>query len=140
MKRTLSTLALSAAIILPGAAMAQQHEGVPPGVAAGAATGAVGGAVVGGPVGAAVGGIAGAVVGGISEASRPQFREYVVTQRHPSYRLSSDVVVGAELPASGVTYYQVPRQYGEVQYRYTIVNDRAVLVDPATRRIVQVID
>lgn len=140
MKRTLSILALGGLLALPGAALAQQREGVPPGVAAGATTGAVGGAIVGGPVGAAVGGIAGAVVGGLSEAARPQFREYVVTQRHPSYRLSSDVVVGAELPSSGVTYYEVPNRFGEVRYRYTIVNDRAVLVDPQTRRIVQIVE
>jgi hypothetical protein len=139
MKR-LALVALTTSLIVPGIALAQQREGVPPGVAAGAATGAVGGAIVGGPVGAAVGGVAGAVVGGISETTRPQFREYVVTQRHPSYRLSSEVVVGAELPATGVTYYDVPRQYGEVRYRYTVVNDRAVLVDPGTRRIVQIVD
>jgi hypothetical protein len=142
MKMQLSAIALASALLLPAAAGAQQQQqqGIPPGVGAGAATGAVGGAIVGGPVGAAVGGVAGAVVGGIAEASRPQFREYVVTQRHPSYRYSSEVVVGAELPASGVTYYEVPRQYGETRYRYTIVNDRPVLVDPGTRRIVQVIE
>jgi hypothetical protein len=141
MNGKLAALTLTAFIALPGIALAQQQQqGVPPGVATGAATGAVGGAIVGGPVGAAVGGVAGAVVGGVAEASRPQFREYVVTQRHPSYRYSSEVRVGAELPASGVTYYEVPRQFGEVRYRYTIVNDRAVLVDPGTRRIVQVID
>ncbi|MBN8941294.1 MAG: DUF1236 domain-containing protein [Rhizobiales bacterium] len=132
-------------VLIPGLALAQPPErapapGVPPGVGAGAATGAVGGAIVGGPIGAAVGGVAGAVVGGIAEASRPQFRSYVVERHHPSYHYSSDVVVGAELPAAGVTYYEVPRQYGEVQYRYTIVNDRTVLVDPRTRRIVQIID
>lgn len=141
MNRTLSVVAISTVLALSTAAMAQQpREGVPPGVAAGAATGAVGGALVGGPVGAAVGGVAGAVVGGISEATRPQFREYVVTKRHPSYRLSGDVVVGAELPADRVTYYEVPSQFGEVRYRYTIVNDRTVLVDPRTNRIVQVIE
>ncbi len=55
------------------------------GVAAGAATGAVGGAVVGGPIGAAVGGVAGAIVGGIADQQQPQFRQYVVTQKAPSY-------------------------------------------------------
>ncbi len=39
-----------------------------------------------------------------------------------------------------MTYYEVPRQYGETQYRYTVVNNRTVLVEPGTRRIVQVID
>ncbi|MGL4289946.1 MAG: DUF1236 domain-containing protein [Phreatobacter sp.] len=146
MKRnSLAKMTVLSIVLMPGLALAQAPErapapGVPPGVGAGAATGAVGGALVGGPVGAAVGGVAGAVVGGIAEASRPQFRTYGMERHHPSYRYSSEVVVGAELPASGVTYYEVPRQYGEVQYRYTVVNDRTVLVDPRTRRIVQVIE
>jgi hypothetical protein len=46
------------------------------------------------------------------------------------------VRVGADLPSSGVTYYEVPREYGVTNYRYTIVNDRTVLVDPGSHRIV----
>jgi hypothetical protein len=44
------------------------------------------------------------------------------------------------LPESGVTYYDVPADYHVSGYRYTYVNDHAVLVDPHTRRIVQIID
>lgn len=121
-------------LMLPVAAYAQS------GVAAGATTGAVGGAIIGGPVGAVVGGIGGAAVGGITEATRPQFRTYVVQQKVPSYTYSSEVVVGAELPEQGITYYEVPAQYGAAQYRYTVVNNRTVLVDPGTRRVVQVIE
>lgn len=110
------------------------------GAATGAATGAVGGAIVGGPVGAVVGAGVGAVAGGIADDSRPRFRTYVTGQKHPSYRYQSDVRVGADLPSSGVTYYEVPREYGVNNYRYTVVNDRTVLVDPSTHRIVQVID
>ena len=47
--------------------------------------------------------------------------------------------VGAELPPNGVQYYELPADYGVTQYRYTYVNDRAVLVDPRTRQIIQVI-
>jgi hypothetical protein len=50
------------------------------------------------------------------------------------------VVIGAELPAQGVTYYEVPPQYGVSQYRYTVVNNRTVLVDPQTLRVIQVIE
>lgn len=122
------------ALALPFAAYAQG------GVAAGAATGAVGGAVVGGPVGAAVGAVGGAVVGGIADANTPRFREYVIKEHHPSYRYSGgEVVVGTVLPETGVTYWEVPREYGVTEYRYTIVNDRTVLVDPRTHRIVQII-
>jgi hypothetical protein len=110
-----------------------------PATTTGAATGAVGGALVGGPVGAVVGGAAGAVVGGIAEDSAPGFRTYVVEQRVPSYAYDGDVVVGVVLPESGVTLYDVPPEYHVTTYRYAVVNDRVVLVDPATRRIVQVI-
>lgn len=110
------------------------------GAATGAVTGAVGGAVIGGPVGAVVGGVGGAIVGGISDSSRPRFREYVVTQKRPSYAYREELRIGAELPATGVEYYEAPAEYGVRDYRYTIVNDRAVLVDPRTRRIVQIID
>jgi hypothetical protein len=51
-----------------------------------------------------------------------------------------DVRVREDLPSSGVTCYEVPREYGVTKYRYTVVSDRAVLVDPSTHRIVQVID
>lgn len=120
---------------LGGAANAQSG-----GAAAGAATGAVGGAIVGGPIGAVVGGVGGAVVGGLSDDSRPKFREYVVMQKRPSYTYREDVRVGAELPSSGVEYYEVPSEYGARDYRYTVVNNRTVLVDPRTHRIIQVIE
>jgi Protein of unknown function (DUF1236) len=110
------------------------------GPAAGAATGAVGGAIVGGPPGAVVGATVGAVAGGIAEDARPRFRTYVTGQRHSSYRYQNEIRVGADLPSSGVTYYEVPREYGVTKYRYTVVNDRTVLVDPGTHRIVEIID
>jgi len=110
------------------------------GAAAGATTGAVTGAVVGGPVGAAVGAGVGAIAGGIADDTRPRFRTYVEERHVPSYRFNGEVRVGADLPESGVTYYEVPREYGVTKYRYTVVNDRTVLVEPGTHRIVQVID
>jgi hypothetical protein len=122
-------------LLLPTVVFAQSGGGA----ATGAATGAVGGAIVGGPIGAAVGAIGGAIVGGISEQQQPQFRQYVVTQSPQPYRYSEEVRVGAVLPESGVTYYEVPAEYGVRGYRYTIVNDTPVLVEPGTRRIVQVV-
>lgn len=125
------------AVLAPAGAFAQTGGG---GAAAGAATGAAGGAIVGGPVGAAVGGVTGAIVGGIiGEQAEPRFRQYVVTQDVPSYTYSQEVRVGTTLPESGVTLYEVPAEYGATQYRYTVVNDVPVLVEPGTRRIVQVI-
>ncbi len=110
------------------------------GPAAGAATGAVGGAIVGGPVGAVVGAGVGAVAGGIADDTRPRFRTYVTERKVPSYPYDREVVVGANLPSSGVTYYDVPKEYGVTKYRYTVVNDRTVLVDPSSNRIIQIIE
>ena len=121
------------ASLAPAAAFAQG------GAAAGAATGAVGGAVVGGPVGAVVGGVTGAIVGGIADQQQPEFRTYVTTQKVPSYTYKEEVRVGAVLPVSGVTYHEVPSEYKVKGYKYTVVNNTPVLVEPSSHKIVQVI-
>ena len=118
---------------LPTLAMAQTQA--PVGAAAGAATGAVGGAIVGGPVGAAVGAVGGAIVG----ATQPEFKTYVVEQKPTVYKWDKKVVIGEALPETGVTYYVVPEKYGKTEYRYAVVNDTTVLVDPKIRKIVQII-
>ena len=126
--------ALVAALTLPLAAHAQS------GATTGAVGGAVGGAIVGGPVGAVVGGVGGAIVGGISDDRRVGFREYVGRERRPSYVYRDEVRIGAQLPPSGVDYYEVPAEYGVRDYRYTVVNNRTVLVDPRTHQVIQIID
>lgn len=134
----LKTIILAASIVaLPTLAMAQTQA--PAGAAAGAATGAVGGAIIGGPVGAAVGAVGGAIVGGIAGSTQPEFRTYVVEQKPTVYKWNGKVAVGETLPGTGVTYYAVPEKYAKTEYRYAVVNDTTVLVDPKTHRIVQVI-
>jgi len=136
-RKVIGTAFLAAAIIAPLSASAQ---GVPGGVERGAREGER----AAGPVGAIVGGTIGGVVGGVSGIlgvdQRPRFHRYVVEEHRPSYRYDGDVRVGAVLPEAGVTYYEVPQEYGVREYRYTVVNDRPVLVDPRTRRIVEVVD
>lgn len=135
--KVLTAAFLSAAIIVPISAFAQ---GVPEGVDRGAREGGR----AAGPVGAIVGGTIGGVVGGVNGVlgvdERPRFRRYVVEEHRPSYRYDGDVRVGAVLPEAGVTYYEVPAEYGVREYRYTVVNDRPVLVDPRSRRIVEVVE
>lgn len=77
---------------------------------------------------------------GIAVAQRPAFREYVVRERIPNYTIPDHVVVGGVLPETGVTYYDVPQTYGATPYRYTVINGSTVLVEPRSRRIVQVIE
>ncbi|KQP77742.1 MULTISPECIES: DUF1236 domain-containing protein [unclassified Methylobacterium] len=130
-------LAASAiALTLPMAAQAQ-------GLVRGAERGAQDGADAAGPIGAIVGGAVGAAtgtVGGILGVDdRPRFRQYVTRERRSSYDYNGDVRVGAVLPSSGVSYYDVPAEYNARGARYTIVNERPVLVD-RSHRIVEVID
>lgn len=76
----------------------------------------------------------------IAVEQRPAFREYVVRERVPTYTVPDRVIVGGVLPEAGITYYDVPQAYGATPYRYTVVNGQTVLVEPRSRRIVQVID
>ena len=136
-RRLIGIAAVAASIVLPVAAQAQ---GVPGGVAQGSREGER----AAGPVGAIVGGVIGGVVGGVNGVlgvdQRPRFHSYVVEQRRPSYQYREDVRIGAVLPEEGVTYYEVPQEYGAREYRYTVVNGRTVLVEPRTRRIVEIVE
>ena len=77
---------------------------------------------------------------GIAVDQRPAFRQYIVRERVPNYTISDRVAVGAILPETGVTFYDVPQTFGATPYRYTVVNGETVLVEPRSRRVVQVID
>ncbi len=76
----------------------------------------------------------------IAVEQRPAFREYVVEQRVPAFNIPDRVTVGATLPEAGVTYYDVPQRFGATTYRYTVVNGETVLIEPRSRRIVEVLD
>jgi Protein of unknown function (DUF1236) len=80
------------------------------------------------------------VVEGIEQEQLPAFREYVIRERIPDYSIPERVIVGTVLPEDGVTFYDVPQTYGVTPYRYTVVNGRTVLVEPRSRRIVQIIE
>ncbi len=138
MQKKFAIAVVTALLALPVAAQAQ-------GLVGGAERGADRGERAAGPIGGIVGGAIGAATGtvggvlGIDE--RPRFREYVVREHHPSYHYDEDLRAGAVLPERGVSYYDVPTEYRvRPGYRYTIVNDRPVLVDPVTRRIVEVLE
>ena len=139
MKRVLGAVALLCVIAVP--ALAQ-------GVVQGSRQGEAAGERVGGPVGGVLGSVIGGVVGGVNGAidgimgrdARPRFREYVARENRPSHTFGNDVRVGVMLPDTGVTYYEVPAEYGTRGYRYTVLNGRYVLVDPTTNRVVEVID
>ena len=117
MRKILAIAAIAGAV---GAPIAAQAQGV-------VTTGVVRGGVVNDEVGIAV-------------DQRPAFREYIVRERVPNYTIPDRVVVGGVLPETGVTYYDVPQTFGVTPYRYTVVNGQTVLVEPRSRRIVQVVE
>ncbi|KRQ13998.1 hypothetical protein ACVMIH_003505 [Bradyrhizobium sp. USDA 4503] len=116
--RLLAVAAVAAAITVPAVAAQAQTVGI----------------VRGGPA------VAVDDDGGIAVEQRPAFREYIVRERVPNYTVPDRVVVGTVLPDAGVTTYDVPQRFGATPYRYTVVNGETVLVEPRSRRIVQVVD
>ena len=114
--------------------------GVPGGVERGAREGERAAGPVGAIVGGTIGGVVVVVAGVLGVEQRPRFHRYVVDRHVPSYRYREEVRVGTVLPEQGVTYYEVPQEYGVRDYRYTVVNDRTVLVDPRTHRIVEIVE
>ena len=105
-------------------------------------------AAIGAPIAAQAQGTVGVVrgdsvtveSGGIAVEQRPAFRDYVIRERVPTYTIPDRVTVGGVLPEAGITYYDVPQTYGPTTYRYTVVNGQTVLVEPRSRRVIQVVE
>jgi hypothetical protein len=120
---------IAASLMIPGAAFAQSTT------VEGAANGARVGGDVAGPVGAAVGGTVGAAVGLGLEIPNAVITS-IEGERAPSVVVRERVMVGEPLPAE-VELRPVPRY---TEYRYAVVNDRRVIVDPRTRKVIKIID
>jgi len=77
----------------------------------------------------------------IAPEQRTVIKEYVVKEKIRPHRLQSRVTVGATLPAD-VELAPVPETWGPAfrSYRYIYTGDDVVLVDPGSRRVIQVID
>lgn len=119
---------LAATALAPAAALAQGST----------VGGAVGGAAVGGVVGGPVGAVVGAGIGGtVGAAAEPPAGvvTYVERERVPSVAVEERIVVGEPLPAS-VELHTIP-EYKE--YRYAVVNNQRVIVEPRSRKVIKVI-
>jgi len=77
----------------------------------------------------------------ISPDNRTRVREYVLQQRLPPPRLQEKIVVGATIPAD-VALGAMPSEWGPSvsRYRYIYTDGQVVLVEPQTRRVVQILD
>jgi hypothetical protein len=122
----------TAVALMSGAAFAQSST------TKGAAGGAATGAIVGGPAGAAVGGAAGAVAGTLLEPPPPKVVTYVREAPAPSDTvvIEEKVVVGQPLPQT-VVVTPVP---DDTKYAYAVVNDQRVIVEPSSRKVIQIVN
>jgi Protein of unknown function (DUF1236) len=120
MTNRLAVSLIAASLLASGSAFAQSTT----------VQGAQESARVGGPVGAIVGGTVGAALeipNAVITAIPRGERSVVVQER---------VVVGEPLPPS-VELRVVPNH---TEYRYAVVNDQRVIVEPRTRKVIRVID
>jgi len=75
----------------------------------------------------------------------PQYREhirsYIVEHPAPPVEMRERIVVGATLP-DDVELRAVPSDWGPTvtRYRYVYANDHVVLVEPSTRKVIQIVE
>jgi hypothetical protein len=129
MNNRLTATLIAASLVASSAAFAQSTT------VEGAHNGAEAGGAVAGPLGAMVGGTVGAAVGVGLEIPNAVITS-IDEERAPSVVVHDRVVVGEPLPAE-VELRPVPRY---TEYRYAVVNDRRVIVDPRTRRVIKIIE
>jgi Protein of unknown function (DUF1236) len=128
MNKRLAISVVAASLLASSAAFAQSTT------AAGAANGARTGGEVAGPVGEIVGGTVGAAVGAAVEIPNAVITSIPRDER--SVVVRERVVVGEPLPPT-VELRTVP---SHTEYRYAVVNDRRVIVEPRTRKVIRIID
>lgn len=79
------------------------------------------------------GGLVGSISAQFAEPAPPVV-SYIEENPYDPYYFDGEVVVGATLPET-VEVYEIP----DYEYRYVYVNDRPVLVEPGTNRIVYIV-
>lgn len=75
----------------------------------------------------------------ITADQQSKVKTYVMKEKPASSKMTDTVSVGTALPSS-VTLHTLPSDVGVTQYRYAVVNDKTVLVEPSSRKIVQIIE
>jgi hypothetical protein len=76
----------------------------------------------------------------IAPAEETQMREYIVKEHRASIAPPPGftVTTGAVLPET-VNLYSFPPDHNWGHYEYTVIGDQPVLVDPGTRKVVEII-
>ena len=81
----------------------------------------------------------GSATGLLSMEQRPRLREYALKHRDKESRIATDLKVGSVLPTD-TALLDIPPDFDLARYRLALANQKTLLVDPATRRIEEVID
>ena len=135
-----TTFAIAAIAGLLAAPLAVKAQGIVRGTEEGIDAGNRAAGPVGGLVGGALGAATGTVGGILGVGDRPRFRTYVEEEHLRSYDYDRPVRAGVVLPDE-YTYYDVPERFHvRPGYRYTVINRHPVIVDPSSRRVVEVIE
>lgn len=122
-------IAVAVFAVAPTFAMAQSTT------VEGAQRGAAEGGAAAGPLGAAIGGTVGAAIGAAVEIPNAVITS-VRGANAPSVVVRERVVVGQPLPPT-VVLREVP---DHAEYRYAVVNDQRVIVEPRTRHVIRIIE
>lgn len=81
----------------------------------------------------------GSATGLVTMEQRPKLREYALKHRDAEQKLQVDLRVGSVLPADA-TLLDIPPEFNLAQFRLALANQKTLLVDPASRRIEEVIE
>ena len=84
-------------------------------------------------------GPASSAAGGLTLEDKSYVKDYHSKHRNSSVKYDHDISVGHQMP-EGHTYYPLEGRQSLNGYNYTVINNRNVLVDPTTRRILNIID
>jgi hypothetical protein len=77
----------------------------------------------------------------LTAEQKTKIREYVLREKVPPAIVRERLSVGSQLPAS-VELRPIPSDWGPTasKYRYVYSGDHVILVEPTTRRVIQVIE
>jgi Protein of unknown function (DUF1236). len=73
----------------------------------------------------------------VSDVDMTSLMAYIAKMNRASHTYNGQLAVGMELPAQGMTYYDIPAEYKARDTQYTIVNGKPVLVDAQTHKVVR---
>lgn len=75
---------------------------------------------------------------GLTIEQRPRLRQFALQHREAEVKLRDDIGIDTVLPETA-TLLEIPPEFGLARYRLALANQLTLLVDPSTRRVVEVI-